>query len=101
MGNEDAAFLQEGTSSGAKQSGSTANGGWLRFGTISEANIRVESSLLSDHLAIAWHCPVCKHTFRFTRGDIAEHRKECTGDVQSSTLDVDASKDFCESVAAP
>lgn len=75
MPNEYGAFR-----TGAKdedQKGSTSASRWLWYGTISETNLRPESALLSDHLAMAWTCPTCRHTFRFTRGDIAKHRREC------------------------
>lgn len=100
--NEYAAFAQaaegenlEGGAAASSRSGSCSpsssgnSRGWLRFGTISEEGLRPESALLSDHLAIAWQCPRCRHTFRFTRRDIAEHRAECLGDEAADRDDLE------------
>eukprot|EP00929_Paragymnodinium_shiwhaense_P114662 TRINITY_DN8312_c0_g2_i2.p1 TRINITY_DN8312_c0_g2~~TRINITY_DN8312_c0_g2_i2.p1 ORF type:complete len:840 (+),score=203.45 TRINITY_DN8312_c0_g2_i2:1686-4205(+) len=59
-------------------------GGWLKYGSISEEGANPESSLISNHLAIAWRCEHCEHTFRFNRGDIARHKAECVGELDGT-----------------
>ena len=76
-----------GAGAGADAGGAAGGGatlGWLRYGTVSEEGVNLGSSLVSDHLAVAWPCPRCKHTFRFTRRDIADHEAECVGDEAAS-----------------
>lgn len=74
MPNEYAAFTKGDEAKGGHRSH------WLRFGTVSEHSVRPEDCLVSDHLAVAWKCPRCLHTFRFNRKDIQRHQKECDGD---------------------
>ncbi|CAE8589110.1 unnamed protein product, partial [Polarella glacialis] len=67
---------------------------WLRFGTVLD-DLKPDSSLVSDHLAVAWQCPRCRHTFRFTRRDIGQHTSQCDGDGADGHTQPTTAEEVC------
>lgn len=80
MPNEYAAFRGSDTTEAPLAAGA---GSWLHFGSISEESVKPESSLVSDHLTVAYSCPICHRSFRLNRHGIAEHRRECEGSAEA------------------
>jgi len=94
MPNEYVAFREasgKGATTNAQTSGPFC---WLRFGTVLD-DLKPDSSLVSDHLAVAWQCPRCRHTFRFTRRDIGQHTSQCDGDGADGHTQPTTAEEVC------